>query len=196
MPRRAGLTEPVILDAAAELADETGLDGVSLAAVARRLGVRAPSLYNHVDGLAGLRHGLAALGSEEMARRLTRAAVGKSGEDAALGIARAYRAYAEERPGLYGATLRAPEGDETRRIAASEETLEIIGLALESYALAGDDLIHAIRGLRSVIHGFVSLERSGSFGMTQDVDDSFEYVIRAYLHGLAREPEAPSGRRT
>jgi AcrR family transcriptional regulator len=174
----------VIVDAAAELADEQGLDAVTLAAVAARLGVRAPSLYNHVDGLTGLRRGLATLGSEEMAQRLTRAAVGKSGERAALAIADAYRRYAEERPGLYGATLRAPGDDEPRRVAAAALTLEVIGASLEPYGLAADDLVHAIRGLRSVIHGFVSLERSGAFGMPQDIDRSFERAVRTYLRGL------------
>ncbi len=191
MSPRAGLTEDVIVAAAGELADEAGLDGVTLAAVAQRLGVRPPSLYNHVGGLPGLRAGLAALGSEEMANRLTRAAVGKSGERASLAIAGAYRRFARERPGLYAATLRAPGEDETRRLRAAETTLEVIGAALEPYGLAADDLVHAIRGLRSVIHGFTTLEASGAFGMPQGIDASFEYAIRTYLAGL----EAGMGRR-
>ena len=184
MPPRAGLSEAAVLDAAATIADEAGLDAVTLAAVAQRVGVRPPSLYNHVDGLEGLRRGLAALGSEEMAARLTRAAVGKSGDDACMAIAYAYRAYAKERPGLYQSTLRAPGEADTRRIAAAQTTLDVIGAALEPFGLRDDDLVHAIRGLRSVIHGFVSQELAGSFGMPQSIEASFEFSVRAYLRGL------------
>ena len=196
MPPRAGLNEDVIASAAAEVADEVGLPGVTLAAVADRLRVRAPSLYKHVDGLAGLLRCLSAHASEEMARRLTRVAIGKSGEHAVLAIADAYREYARERPGLYAATLRAPDENEHRRIKAAQETLNVIGAALDQYALPPDILVHAIRGLRSVIHGFVVLEWSGSFGMPESVDQSFSFAIRTYLRGLQsdRPERAPPGR--
>ena len=63
MPRR-GLDRAAVVEAAAALADEVGLDGLTLAGVAERLGVRSPSLFNHLpNGLEGLRRELALLGS-------------------------------------------------------------------------------------------------------------------------------------
>jgi AcrR family transcriptional regulator len=53
MPRR-GLDAERVVDAAAQLADAHGLQAVTLARVAGELGVRAPSLYNHVEGRDGL----------------------------------------------------------------------------------------------------------------------------------------------
>ena len=50
----AGLDPERVVDAAAAIADAEGLDAVTLARVAGGLGVRAPSLYNHVDGRGGL----------------------------------------------------------------------------------------------------------------------------------------------
>jgi len=50
MPR-AGLTAEAVVAAAGALADERGLDGVTLSELAGRLGVRPPSLYAHVGGL-------------------------------------------------------------------------------------------------------------------------------------------------
>ncbi|HJY03666.1 MAG TPA: TetR family transcriptional regulator, partial [Streptosporangiaceae bacterium] len=50
MPR-AGLTEARVVDEAEQMADEVGLSGLTLAALADRLGVRYPSLYKHVDGM-------------------------------------------------------------------------------------------------------------------------------------------------
>jgi len=187
VPPRAGLNEAVILRAAGDLADEAGLETVSLAALAQRLHVQAPSLYNHVQGVDGVRRGLAALGGEQLANRLVRAAVGKSGEQAVQALGDAYRVFAKERPGLYAATLRAPKKDETRYVAAAEVILEVVGAALEPYRLSRRDLIDAIRGLRSLIHGFVSLELSGGFGMPQDVNRSFHEVLRMYLSGVEQK---------
>ena len=50
MPR-AGLNTDRVVAAAAELADEVGLDQLTLAALAARLGVRQPSLYKHVASI-------------------------------------------------------------------------------------------------------------------------------------------------
>jgi len=184
VPPRAGLNESVIVQAAADLADETGLETVSLAALAQRLHVQAPSLYNHVQGVVGLRRGLSALAAERLANRLVRATVGKSGEQAVYALGDAYRVFAKEHPGLYAAILRAPKKDETRYIAAAKEILDVVGATLEAYRLSRRDLTDAIRGLRSLVHGFVTLELGGGFGMPQDVNRSFRAVLRTYLSGV------------
>ena len=90
MPR-AGLDADAVVAAAAELADADGLEAVTLARLASRLGVRAPSLYAHVDGLADLRRRIAARGALELAAELQAAAAGRAGADALLAIANAYR---------------------------------------------------------------------------------------------------------
>jgi AcrR family transcriptional regulator len=47
------LSREVVVEGAASLADEKGLEAVTLTALASELGIRTPSLYNHVDGLEG-----------------------------------------------------------------------------------------------------------------------------------------------
>jgi TetR/AcrR family transcriptional regulator, tetracycline repressor protein len=44
----AGLTKAAIVQAALDLMDETGMDGLTVRALAARLGVQAPALYWHV----------------------------------------------------------------------------------------------------------------------------------------------------
>jgi AcrR family transcriptional regulator len=185
VPPRAGLNERVIVAAAGELADEEGLDAVSLARLAARLRVQAPSLYNHVAGQEGVRRGLAAMAADQMEERLTRAAVGKSGEDAVYAIAAAYRSFAKERPGLYAAMERAPAADESRYQAAAQRILDVIGAALEPFRLSDEDLVDAIRTLRSLVHGFVALEGAGGFGLKREVDRSFSAALAVYLRGLS-----------
>ena len=114
MPR-AGLDAASVVAAAARLADRDGLEQLTLARLAAELGVRAPSLYAHVDGLGDLRDRVGALGVVELTDALSAAATGRAGREALHAVAVAYRAYAHERPGVYAAMQRAPEGGDDER---------------------------------------------------------------------------------
>src|SRR3954471_20727803 len=103
MPR-SGLDSDAVVAAAAGLADAEGLEAVTLARVAAQLGVKSPSLYVHVDGLAGLRGDIAARGAREINAVLQAAVAGRSGHEALTALADAYRAWAVEHPGVYAAT--------------------------------------------------------------------------------------------
>ena len=182
-----------VVEAAGALADEVGLEGVTMARLAERLNVRTPSLYNHVDGLDGLRRELALLGTRELVSRLGRAAIGKTADQAVMAIARAYRAFVKERPGLYAATVRSvrlsdPTDPELQ--AAEREGIEVVLAVLASCGLRDDDALHAARGLRSVVHGFATLESAGGFGIPLEVDESFERLLRIFIDGLRRKPAA------
>lgn len=62
MSPRVGMSLDMILRAAAGIADEKGLNEVTLAAVAKSLNVKPPSLYNFVNGLQGIKAELAVSG--------------------------------------------------------------------------------------------------------------------------------------
>ena len=66
MARKLGLQRERVIETAAALADQEGLEAVTLARVAAELGVRSPSLYSHVDGLAGLRRAIALDGASHL----------------------------------------------------------------------------------------------------------------------------------
>lgn len=176
MPR-AGLTPDKVVAEAARVADEVGLDRLTLAAVAERFGVRVPSLYKHVDGLDGVRHGVAVLTVRELSEALGRAAVGRAGADALTALAGAYRAYAHAHPGRYAATLRAPDPADAELVDASAAVLDVVFAVLAGYGLVGDDAVDATRILRASLHGFVSLEMGGGFGMSRDPDVSFRRLV-------------------
>lgn len=184
MSPRAGLDRAAVVTTAAELADSAGLEQVTIAHLADRLGVRAPSLYNHIGGLDELRRELALLGMRELAARLGRAAVGQAGDDAVRAIATAYRAYARQRPGVYAATQRAPDPADAGLVAAANEVVAIVVVVLGAYGLRGDDALHATRALRGALHGFVSLESTGGFGLPLDLDLSFQRLVTMLLAGL------------
>jgi AcrR family transcriptional regulator len=183
-PRRRGLDDRVILRAAGELADRDGLEQLSLARLAERLGVRPPSLYNHVAGLEDVRRGLALRAARDLAARLARAEVGLAGAEGLRAMGRAYRAYAQEHPGLYAALQRAPAAGDTELIAAAEDLLAILRAALAPWGLDERTQVHAIRAFRSLAHGFVSLEAAGGFGLPVDLEASYAYALDRFIAGL------------
>ena len=199
MPR-AGLTHQRVVAQAAAVADEIGLEQLTLAAVAQRFGVTVPSLYKHINGLEALKRDLALLGVRELTVAMSTAAVGRAGRDALHAIAKAVRDYAHSRPGVYAASVRGPRPEDAALVAANEGALAIFLAALSGYGITGDsgqfgellnrkvprgqqdegslrDAVDAIRMLRAAIHGFVTLEATGGFGLPRSLDATYTRLI-------------------
>ena len=184
MPR-AGLTPDAVLDAAAKIADADGLPAVTLARLAADLGVRPPSLYKHVDGLDAIHRGLALRGLAEATARCQRATIGKARDAALFAFAHAYWQFARARPGLYAASVRAARPGENDIAAAGDALIGIVLAVLAGYDVTGDDALHATRGLRAIIHGFVSLDAMDAFRLKLDLAESFDRLLRAFAADLA-----------
>ncbi|WP_339275805.1 WHG domain-containing protein [Paenibacillus sp. FSL W8-0426] len=184
MSPRQGLDRGALLNAAIQLADSDGFQALTLAALAQRLGVRSPSLYNHISGLPGLRQELALMSVQQLGHALTLAAAGRSGGEAIQAIAAAYTAFVREHPGLYEASFHAPDRDEPQLAAASSATLDLLLRTLQPYPLTKAEALHAVRGLRSLCHGFASIGAQGGFAMDFDPGESLRLTVAAFLHGL------------
>ena len=186
MSRRAGLDQATVVEAAAKLVDEEGIEQLSLGRLAERLGVRTPSLYNHVVGLPGLKHNLALYCLRDLLDHATRATIGKSRAEAIVALADAYRSYARQTPGRYTFTQQAPDPGDRESQTVAQQVVDVVRAILAPYRLSDEDAIHAIRGLRSIVHGFVSLEVVGGFGLPVDLDASFHWLINVFVAGLDR----------
>jgi AcrR family transcriptional regulator len=179
MPR-AGVTHERVVAEAAAIADEVGLERLTLAAIAQRFGVTLPSLYRHVEGLDALKRDLAVLGVRELTAALSAAGVGRARRDALHAIAGAYRDYARAHPGRAAAAVRAPDPDDAEYVAASEAAFAVLVAVLDGYQITGEDTIDAVRLLRAAMHGFVTLEANGGFGLAQSVDATYMRLIDTF----------------
>lgn len=124
------------------------------------------------------------MGLRQLSEHIRHAAVGKAGDDAILGIAYAYRTFAQTHPGIYTVTLHAAASDEPELVAVNQEVIEVITLILHPCRLNADEMLYAIHTLRSLLHGFVDLETTGGFGVAQDRDESFRQLAQAFIRGL------------
>ncbi|MDT0268609.1 WHG domain-containing protein [Streptomyces sp. DSM 44915] len=189
---RAGLTTERVTLAGAELADEAGLDQVTMARVARRLGVKDASLYSHVRNLAELRGRIALLAADEKTLRIAEATAGRAGRDALIGYANAWRDYAHQYPGRYLATQTPIRIDPelAARAPGPRRAVELTYGMLRGYGLAEPDLTDAVRLLRSTFHGFVALETAGGFAHERTPEESWGRALDA-LHSLLLHWPAP-----
>jgi AcrR family transcriptional regulator len=196
MPR-AGLDPAAVVAAGAALADEVGLAGLTMGLLAERLGVRPPSLYKHVAGQDDLNRKIATLAAGEAAVAVGTAVQGYAGRDALVAAARAFRAFVVAHPGRYAATLGLePTGPDDPFAVAANQLLDAFRAVLRGYDIPAAEVTHALRMLRSVCHGFATLQASNGFQWATDIDESFEWLIAFTDRGLrARRqlrPPAPS----
>ncbi|WP_415976107.1 TetR/AcrR family transcriptional regulator [Rhodococcus sp. 077-4] len=186
MPR-AGLAPASVTEAGAELADEVGYAQMSMGLLAERLGVKTPSLYKHVDNLADLVHRVAVLAMNELADAIRDATQGRSGRDALVAGTHAMRNYAKTHPGRYAAGNAAQiTGPDDPIIAAANRVMDSWSAMLHGYRIDPGQQTHAMRMLRSLLHGFATLETAGSFQLGTDLDNSFDWMIDFVDQSLSR----------
>jgi AcrR family transcriptional regulator len=151
--------------------------------------VRVPSLYNHVTSLDDLHNALAHHALRQLTLDLRVASVGQVGQAALVAVAVAYRRFALAHRGTYPLTLRAPSfaPQDSAWQALADELLQMFLLLMASCGLHGDDAIHAVRGLRALLHGFASLETVEGFKLPVDLEESFQRALGAYLAGVMGE---------
>ncbi len=183
MASRVGLDRRAVVSAAVGIVDREGFASLSLVRLAADLGIRAPSLYAHVDGLQGLRRELWLWTVDDLGDRLRSSVMGRSGDDALFAFATAFRDYARHFPGRYRLTLDPPVPFDDVAAAVRRRANEAFQAVIRSFGLDRAQATHTGRALRAAIHGFVTLEADDALG-DESVDESFRQMIALLANGL------------
>lgn len=178
MPR-ANLSSNKVLDQALKWVDKHGYENLSMATLARSFGVAVPSLYKHVSSLAWIQNEIAKQGIQDLGNVLKEAAMGRAQHDALSHMATAYRNFAKAYPGRYAAIQHAHRPHDHQLQQLSDRTLRPIYDMLATYGRTGEEATHDVRLLRAALHGFVTLETTGAFGIPLDIEQSFNHLINA-----------------
>jgi AcrR family transcriptional regulator len=171
VPEEGPSRKDQIVRAAIELLESEGPDGVSMRAIADRVGIRAPSLYKHFADKAAVETAMIAAAFREQAEAFVRALADAT--DPLDALARAYRGWASAHPHLYRLMThrplpreRLPEGVED---AAALPVLQVVG---------GDP--DRARALWAFAHGMTSLELADRFPESADLDAAWRTGIQAF----------------
>ncbi|MGW9167985.1 TetR/AcrR family transcriptional regulator [Agromyces sp. NPDC055658] len=180
-PDRTSLEE--IIAAGRTVVESAGLDGLTMQAVADRVGVRAPSLYKRVRNRGALVALVAEATVHDLAARLDSAA--PSGGDARrglVGLARELRTFAHECPVAFGLVF-APGGGGVSQGVLTAASAPVLRVAT---ALVGEsDALPAARTITAWANGFVTMELAGAFRLGGDVDRAFDYGVERLAEALA-----------
>lgn len=184
VPAPSRTSVDAVVRAGAAILDERGPDGLTMQAVAAAVGVRAPSLYKHVDGRDALVRLIVEAAADDLGERL--AAAAPDGGDPAAGLraaADAVRAFAHERPAAFRLVFApGPEPQRPGREALARASATVLRLAGE---LAGPDAaLPAARTVTAWVNGFVAMELAGAFRLGGDVDEAWDWGIRHLTTGL------------
>ncbi|WP_244876786.1 TetR/AcrR family transcriptional regulator [Winogradskya consettensis] len=176
-----------VTEAGAALIDEIGLEKFSMGLLAERLEVKTPALYKHVTSQADLVHRIAVRAMAEFADAIRDAIQGRAGSDALATGAQAMRTYVLEHPGQYAvgdAAAARATGPDDPIIPAVKRVVASWAAMLRGYHLDSSQEIHALRMLRSALHGFSTQEAAGGFQIDASVDNSFTWMINFLDRGL------------
>jgi AcrR family transcriptional regulator len=160
-----------IVEVALELLETEGPDALSMRRIADRIGIRAPSLYEHVPDKRALEAAIISVGFERLADAFDAAAATPG--DPLARAARVYRSFAASHPHLY------------RLMTAHELHRELLKPGVEDragrtiYEAAGRDPDLA-RAAWAFAHGMTILELDRRFPAGADLDAAWERGLSAF----------------
>jgi AcrR family transcriptional regulator len=202
-PYHHGALREALLEAAERVLERDGLSGLTLRAVAREAGVSHAAPTHHFGDLTGLVSELAAIGFRQFNTAMAAAdAAGASPAKKAMARARAYVAYAQAHPGMYGLMFRTERLDMSRPSLHEAASASFAGLAgavganrqeqIHEEALSLDQAA-AIARAWSLVHGFTMLlldDRLSDILRRLPAGTSAEALLDAMLRSAVAHPPA------
>lgn len=184
-----GLTREIIVAEAVACMEQTGQPAVSLHELARRLGVKTPSLYNHIKNTRELRYEVFRYAIDKFVANQRAATEGKRRDEAVRAFAEAYHAFAAENKGLYRLIMSIPSEEDERAKETALPLLETVVEILRDYGLTEETIAHWQRVFRAILHGFISEEELGYFYYYKSIDlkQSRDIAVQCFLDGLHAE---------
>jgi AcrR family transcriptional regulator len=170
-PYHHGALRDALLQAAERVLERNGLAGLTLRAVAREAGVSHAAPTHHFGDLTGMVSELAAVGFRQFnAAMVAAGAIGVSPLEKALARAKAYVAYAQAHPGMYGLMFRTERLDMSRPSLCEAANASFAGLAGTIAATRQEQISDRTLSLEqaadiarawSLVHGFTTLLLDG-----------------------------------
>jgi AcrR family transcriptional regulator len=171
MGRRAQIDRAAILDAALGLADERGLDAVTMHAVAQRLSVTPMALYRHVDDKQALLDGLV----ERLLTSYPLPPAGTPWDERLTALAAGVRSTARRHPAVFPLLLTRPAVTPGARVVR-----DFVQAALREAGLDEAAAARAERLISTAVLGFAASEAAGRFRQhpAEVVDEDFAELQR------------------
>lgn len=181
---RAGLDKDIIVGRVAQMANEIGLENITLKMIAKEFGVQTPSLYNHIKSLDDLKKNLMMYGWKQLEQQILLSVVGVSGYDALRAMCYAFYEYAMASPGVFKAMLWYNKFEDDETLKTTEGLFSVIFKIMEPLNISKENINHLIRTFRSFLEGYALLVSNEAFGNPISIKDSFDLSVEVLLAGV------------
>ena len=181
---RAGLDKNLVIERAASLANEAGLENITLKLIADEFNVQTPSLYNHIKSLEDLKKGLMLYGWKQLEEKLLLAVVGVSGYDAMRAMCYAFYEYATENPGVFNAMLWYNKFQDEETLNATKRLFTVLFKIMGTLSIPDETINHLIRTFRGFLEGYTLLVNNGAFGNPISIRESFDLSVKVLMAGV------------
>ena len=183
------VSKSLVIETACRIADEQGLNNLSLKAVAEKLNVRTPSLYNHIKSLDDLLREVAHKGMRSMNEQMAQVAIGKSGDIAMKSISVEYLNFIIEHPGVYETIQWATWHGTNETAEIFENYIKILSTIILSYNFPSERTDEILNLFTGFLHCFTTLQVRYAFSDPQKVRNDLCNSIDTILLGLRQKYE-------
>lgn len=177
-------TKATVIQVASDIVDKDGLYKLSLKAVAEGLGIRTPSLYNHIASLDDLLREVAHKGMRIMNEQMIQAAIGTVGDSAIKSICIEYFKFMIIHPGIYETIQWAiwHETSETSEILDNYKALLVkIIHSCNLNQNKADEIMNLIIG---VLHGYTTMQLGAAIADPKATELGLLEAIDTVLLGI------------
>lgn len=183
-PKGESLTVELIVNRIINEMEVETLEGLSMAEIAKDLGIKTPSLYSHFESLSDLKVQITLRALQELGRDLREVLGAHREKNDLVAFMKVYRRFGHQHPLLFNATQIGIRTRDPEVLKAAHQIVELAILALQEYRMSPAYIIHAVRTIRSLLNGFINLELEGGFQRKENTDQSFAALIDFTISGL------------
>ncbi len=178
------ISDDDIIEVSAMLANEVGLDNLSLKMIASKLDIKSPSLYNHFSSLDEIREKIMIYGWMNVGNKMIESTVGVTGYDAIRNMCYAFYDYASNNKGIFSAMLWYNMYDNEVSLEATKRLHEVIFEIVKPLNISNKNTKHCIRLMRSFLEGFALLEDNDAFGDLLSINESFDLSLEILINSM------------
>ena len=178
------ITKEAVIQAASDIADEKGLNNLSLKVVAEKLNIRTPSLYNHINCLDDLLRAVAHNGMRQMNEQMKQTAIGKAGTVAIKAVAIEYLNYMIIHCGVYETIQWATWHGTEETAAIFDDYLSLLTTLIQYCDSAPEHTNEILDMLTGIIHGFTTLQLRYAFSNPDKVRNDLSNALDTLLSGV------------
>lgn len=182
--RGIGLTREKVIEKAGELANEQGLNSVTITNLANYLGIKKPSLYHHIRDQEDILSGIMIYGWEKVSNEICPDIITEDAKKAINELSHKIFNYAIANPGIFEAMLwyNSYKNEQLRR--ATEGLYLFFFSQTDKLEIEREAANHLLRTYRSLLEGFILLVIHDSFGNPVSIEESFQISIDLFTSGL------------